>query len=105
MRRHLLRPVRTPLPRGSWFVLCVLCLLSACASPYSERPDDPPFGQSVRRALQAQQLPPALAAQPAGVPFTELEPALDRQQKAKPLEPTQNRSGQGGQGGYGLMGP
>ena len=83
--------------------LCALGLLSACAaSPYRDRPSDPPFGQSVRRALQAQQLAPAAGAPPAGVPYTELEPALDRQQKAKPPETPPNRSSGHGSG---LMGP
>ncbi len=105
MRRPLAQSLCQPAPLRAWPLLGVLCLLSACASPYSERPTDPPFGQSVRRALQAQQLPSAPTAPPAGVPYTELEPALDRQQKAKPVESTQNRSSQSGQGGYGLMGP
>ncbi len=85
----------------TWASLCALVWLSACASPYSERASDPPFGETVRRALQAQELPPSPPTQPAGVAFTELEPALERQQKAKPPETSQNR---GGQSGSWLMG-
>lgn len=102
MRRPTLFPVALSIPRCAWPVLGLLGLLSACASPYSERPTDPPFGQTVRSALQAQQLPPSQAKPSAGVPYTEIEAALDRQQKAKPPEQTQNRSSQSG---LGLMGP
>lgn len=81
----------------------LVLLLSACASsPYKDRPGDPPFGQTVHRALQAQQLTPPPGAPSAGVPYSELEPALERQQKAKPPETQQNRSPPYGSG---LMGP
>ena len=103
MQRPFLLPLSPSAQRGSWPLLCVLALLlSACASPYSERPNDPSFGQAVRNALQAQELPPSQGKPSAGVPYTEIDAALDRQQKAKPVESTQNRSSQSG---YGLMGP
>lgn len=75
--------------------------LCACASPYGEEVPGAPFGGSVRQAIEAQRLP-ATARVPGGVPFSELEPALDRQHKAKPAE-----SGSGGspQGSTGLLGP
>jgi hypothetical protein len=102
MRRPPLSPVSPSARLWLWPLLCCLGLLSACTSPYSERPSDPAFGQSVRSALKAQELPPSQAKTPAGVPYSEIEPALDRQQKAKPIEQTQNRSSQSG---LGLMGP
>lgn len=102
MPRPPLFPVTPSAPRWWWALLCLPGLLSACASPYSERPTDPAFGQTVRSALQAQQLPPSQTKPSAGVPYTEIDAALDRQQKAKPIEPTQNRSSQTGSG---LMGP
>ena len=102
MRRPLLSLVSPSARLWLGSLLCGLSLLSACASPYLERPSDPAFGQSVRGALKAQELPPSQAKRPAGVPYTEIEAALDRQQKAKPIEQTQNRSSQSG---LGLMGP
>lgn len=88
--------------RWLWLLLCMPGLLLACASPYSERPTDPLFGQSVRRALQTQELPPSKVKPLVGVPYTEMDAALDRQQKAKPIEPMPNRNSQSGSG---LMGP
>ena len=103
MHRPPFSPVSSSARFWLWPLLCWLGLLSACtSSPYSERPSDPAFGQSVRDALKAQQLPSSQAKPSAGVPYSEIEAALDRQQKAKPIEQTQNRSSQSG---LGLMGP
>lgn len=74
------------------FLSLVLGWLAACSTPYREMVGEPAFGQSVRSGLKAQERP-SEPAQVVGVPFTELEPALDRQQKAKPPETTPNRSG------------
>lgn len=74
------------------FLSLVLSWLAACTTPYREAAGEPAFGQSVRSALKAQERPSA-PHPVVGVPFTELEPALDRQQKAKPPETPQNGSG------------
>lgn len=87
----------------TWALCCVAALASACTSPYSERASDPPFGDTVRRALQTQTLTPSPTPPPAGVPYSELEPALERQQKAKPPD-TATSPGRSNASGSGLMG-
>ena len=67
--------------------------LQACTSPLRDAASDPEFGQSVRAALRAQELP-ARPRVSSGVPFVELEQALDSQQKARPPAPTVNRTAQ-----------
>jgi hypothetical protein len=88
-------------PLAPWAVVCALGMLSACSAPYEQVATDPQFGQSVRPALQAQQLPITRPSQPTGTPYSELEPALDRYQKAKPQEATQYRSTLGGSSLFG----
>jgi len=95
------RPPSSLSPLASTLVACALTLLTACTSPYENVATDPQFGQSVRPALQAQQLPITRSSQPKGTPYSELEPALDRYQKAKPQEATQYRSTLGGSSLFG----
>lgn len=89
-------------PRRFHLALLLLALLglAACGSPYGP-PSENPFGSSVRQAIEAQRRPASVRA-PAGVPYSELEPALDRQHKARPAEPT---TGGNAPGGTGLLGP
>ena len=82
-------------------LLPTLAGLSACGTPYGSQPADAPFGGTVRQAIEAQRLP-ASGRTPAGVPFNEIEPALDRQHKARPVESSTSGNAQGGTG---LLGP
>lgn len=81
--------------------LLALAGLSACGTPYGSRPSDPAFGGTVRQAIEAQRLPPSGRTH-GGVPFNELEPALDRQHKDRPAQPASSGNAQGGTG---LLGP
>jgi len=83
-------------------VLSALGGLQACSSsPHALMTPDPLFGQSVRTALRAQELPPSRVAQPTGVPYAELEQGLESQQKAKPVTTNTRSSSQGPAGLFG----
>ncbi len=82
-------------------LLPALAGLSACGTPYGSPPSDPTFGRTVRQAIEAQRLN-APARVPAGVPYNEIEPALDRQHRARPVEPA---TGGTAQGSTGQLGP
>jgi hypothetical protein len=70
-----------------------LCGLQACSSTREPTAAaDPEFGNAYRSALRAQELPPANTAPSEGVPYTELGPALERQQSAKPVTINQGRN-------------
>lgn len=86
---------------SAWLAACALLTLGACSASSNHVTAEPGFGQTYRQALQSQTQTPTPAAQAARVPYTELEPALDRQLKAKPLETTQNRSTLGGSSLFG----
>lgn len=90
-------PRRLPLA----LLMLVLAGLSACGSPYGPPTPGAEFGESVRQAIEAQRRPAAAQA-PGTVPFSELEPALDRQHKARPAEPG---TGNASQASPGLLGP
>lgn len=84
------------------FVLSALCGLQACSSsPHASMTPDPLFGQSVRAALRAQELPPSRVVQPVGVPYVELEQGFESQQKAKPATTNTRSSTQSPSGLFG----
>lgn len=87
---------RLPLP----LLLPILAGLSACGTPYGAQPSDTAFGGTVRQAIEAQRLPASGRAH-GGVPFNELEPALERQHKARPVEPASSGNAQGSTGQLG----
>lgn len=84
------------------FVLSALSGLQACSSsPHARMTPDPLFGQAVRAALQAQELPPSRLVQPVGVPYAELEQGFESQQKAKPVTTSTRPSVQSPSGLFG----
>ncbi len=86
---------------------CVLILLGAlgclqaCSSSQNRMAEAPQFGETVRAALRAQELPVTSAAKPVGVPYSELEQGLESQQKAKPVTTNVRPSGQSPSGLFG----
>lgn len=67
--------------------LAVVAGVQACASPPTPALsiDEPEFGQSVRAALRAQELPPVKApATPEGLSYSELEHGLNRYKAPPP---------------------
>jgi hypothetical protein len=93
---------RSALSFGCVFLLLgALASLQGCASPYDRLATDPQFGQTVRAALRAQELPVTSVAKPVGVPYSELELGLESQQKAKPVTTTARPSGQSPSGLFG----
>lgn len=98
--------MHTPFRRRPGFGVLAILLsslfgLQACTTPHERMAPDPQFGQTVRAALQAQELPPKRLTQPTGVPYSELEQGLESQQKAKPVTTNVRSSGQSPAGLFG----
>jgi hypothetical protein len=78
---------------GMTIVATALFGLQACSS--AREPTavaDPQFGNAYRAAIRAQTVPMSHTEPSEGVPYTEIGPALERQQSAKPVILNQGRS-------------
>lgn len=71
-----------------WAVLGV----SACTAPATNADNDPDFGQSVRAALRAQELPTLSPAPPAFANYMEMQQSLESHHKAKPVTSNTSRT-------------
>lgn len=79
-------------------LLLVPCLVVAvlglpgCAALSTNADNDPQFGQSVRAALRAQELPTLRPAPPAFANYMEMQQSLESHHKAKPVTSNTSRT-------------
>lgn len=72
--------------------MMALFSIAGCTLPKTELASGPPFGQSVRTALQAQELPVNTPPKSVHATYIELQQSLESLHKAKPMPPNTNRN-------------
>jgi hypothetical protein len=78
---------------GTMLVIWIAVLwITGCAATGTDVASAPQFGQSVRAALLAQELPVSSPPKPTHATYMELQQSLESHQKAKPVTNNTNRS-------------